>query len=156
MACLWTCTVSMIFIIGMIYFYARTYNNPIVKEYQKILSTPLRERYNKIVQERMMISVRGYVLGLILAVLIIWYNTTIKHMKMGNISLVCTVVATAFLTNYFYYMISPKSDWMLNHIDNQQLVKAWLAMYKEMQYSYHMGLVLGIVAVGIFAFAFRG
>ena len=74
---------------------------------------------------------------------------------MNNISLVCIVVATAFITNYFYYMLYPKSDWMLNHMNNQDEVKAWLLMYKEMQYNYHMGLVLGIIAVGIFAFAFR-
>jgi hypothetical protein len=28
-------------------------------------------------------------------------------------------------------------------------------MYREMQYNYHMGLVLGIIAVGILGFAFR-
>jgi hypothetical protein len=52
-------------------------------------------------------------------------------------------------------MLSPKSDWMLNYMSNPQEVKAWLLMYREMQFNYHMGLVLGIIAVGIFAFAFR-
>jgi len=28
-------------------------------------------------------------------------------------------------------------------------------MYKEMQYNYHFGMVVGIVAVGVLAFAFR-
>jgi hypothetical protein len=44
---------------------------------------------------------------------------------------------------------------MLNHVKDEEQVKAWLIMYKEMQYNYHMGLVLGIIAVGVFAFAFR-
>jgi hypothetical protein len=74
---------------------------------------------------------------------------------MNTISLVCTVMATAFLTNYFYYMLSPKSDWMLNHMDNQEEVKAWLQMYRGMQYNYHMGMALGIIAVGVLAYAFR-
>jgi uncharacterized membrane protein YkgB len=52
-------------------------------------------------------------------------------------------------------MLYPKSDWMLNHMHNQQEVRAWLQMYRIMSYSYHMGLVLGILAVGILAFAFR-
>ena len=73
---------------------------------------------------------------------------------MSTSALVCTVIATAFLTNYFYYMLHPKSDWMLNHMNNQEEVKAWLLMYREMSYNYHMGLTLGIIAVGILAFAF--
>ena len=74
---------------------------------------------------------------------------------MGTTSLVCIVISTSFVTNYFYYSLSRKSDWMLNHMGTPEEVKAWLQMYKEMQYNYHMGLVLGIIAVGILAFAFR-
>jgi hypothetical protein len=74
---------------------------------------------------------------------------------MSATGLVCMATATTFLTNYFYYMLSPKSDWMLNHTSNQDQVKAWLQMYREMSFNYHAGLALGIVAVGIFAFAFR-
>jgi hypothetical protein len=74
---------------------------------------------------------------------------------MKSFSLVCTVMATCFLTNYFYYVLSPKSDWMLNHMKKQEEVNAWLQMYKSMQYNYHMGMALGIIAVAIFASAFR-
>ena len=74
---------------------------------------------------------------------------------MNSSSLVCAVMATCFLTNYFYYILSPKSDWMLNHINDKDQVKAWLQMYREMSFNYHAGLVLGILAVGILAFAFR-
>ena len=102
-----------------------------------------------------MISYKGYVLGVIISLGIIFYNLKIKGTKMSNSSLVCTVIATAFITNYFYYMLHPKSDWMLNHMGNQEEVKAWLQMYREMQYNYHMGITLGIIAVGILAFAFR-
>jgi hypothetical protein len=52
-------------------------------------------------------------------------------------------------------MLSPKSDWMLNHINNPEQTKLWLQMYRTMSVYYHIGLVLGIIAVGFFAFAFR-
>jgi hypothetical protein len=44
---------------------------------------------------------------------------------------------------------------MLNHMQDPEETKAWLAMYRGMQVYYHTGLVLGLVAVGTFAFAFR-
>ena len=155
MACAISCMVSAIFVIGMIYFYNLTDKSTIVKHYRSSLSSDLQKRYEKISKERTNISYQGYILGVILSLGIIFYNFKIKHSKMNVTSLVCIVIATAFVTNYFYYMLSPKSDWMLDHLQNKAEVKAWLLMYREMQYNYHMGLVLGIVAIGIFAFAFR-
>jgi hypothetical protein len=147
--------ISAVFVIGMIYFYNATDKSEITKRYKEILSPKLQERYERITKERRTISYYGYVLGVLISLVIIFYNLKIKGVKMNTISLVCTVMATAFLTNYFYYMLSPKSDWMLNHMDNQAEVKAWLQMYRGMQYNYHMGMALGIIAVGVLAYAFR-
>jgi uncharacterized membrane protein YkgB len=52
-------------------------------------------------------------------------------------------------------MLHPKSKWMLNYLNDKEQVKAWLQMYRTMQFNYHLGLVLGIIGVGVFAFAFR-
>jgi hypothetical protein len=155
MACTISCMISVIFVIGMIYFYNMSDKSAIVKHYKSSLSSDLQKRYEKIRKERTNISYQGYILGVILSLGIIFYNLKFKRSKMNTTSLVCTVVATAFITNYFYYMLSPKSDWMLNHMNNQEEVKSWLLMYRDMQYNYHMGLVLGIIAVGVLAFAFR-
>lgn len=149
MACRISCMISAVFIIGMIYFYYTTDKSTIVRQYKKSLSPDLQKRYDAIAQERMTISYQGYVAGFILSLFII------QGVKMSNFSLVCTVMATCFLTNYFYYMLHPKSDWMLNHVGNQEEVSAWLRMYREMQYNYHAGLVFGILGVGVLAFAFR-
>jgi hypothetical protein len=155
MACTISCMISAIFVIGMIYFYNMADKSAVVQHYKTSLSSDLQKRYEKITKERTNISYQGYVLGVVLSLGIIFYNLKIRGSKMNNTSLICTVVATAFVTNYFYYMLSPKTDWMLNHMNNQEEVKSWLLMYREMQYNYHMGLVLGIIAVGILAFAFR-
>ena len=155
MVCLTSCMISAVFVIGMIYFYNMTDKSKIVKMYKEHLPSDLQKRYDKIAKERMIISYYGYGLGLLLSLLIIFYNLRLKHVKMNTTALVCTVVATCFLTNYFYYMLSPKSDWMLNHVNSPEQVKAWLQMYREMSYNYHAGLALGIIAVGVLAFAFR-
>lgn len=155
MACTISCMISTVFIIGMIYFYNLTDKSVVVQQYKAKLSPELQQRYNAISKERMMISYQGYLLGFILSMGIIVYNRKLKGVKMSNSSLICTLMATCFLTNYFYYMLYPKSDWMLNHMNEHEEVHAWLKMYREMQYNYHAGLVLGILGVGILAFAFR-
>jgi hypothetical protein len=147
--------ISAVFVIGMIYFYHMTDKSAIVKHYKEMLSPELQKRYEKISQERRAISYYGYGLGLIFSLCLIFYYLQIKKVKMSASALVCMATATTFLTNYFYYMLSPKTDWMLNHMNKQEEVNAWLQMYKGMQYNYHMGMALGIVAVGIFASAFR-
>jgi len=150
MACCVSCAISFIFIIGMIYFYNATDKSEIIKQYKSTLSMDLQERYEKITSERKKISYHGYILGFLLSMAILSFRR-----KMNTFSLVCTVMATCFLTNYFYYMLSPKSDWMLNHTTNPDQVHAWLLMYRAMSYHYHLGIAFGIIAVGVFAFAFR-
>jgi len=150
MVCSISCAISCIFLIGMIYFYNATDKSDIVKQYKSTLPIDLQQRYENITAERKRISYHGYILGLFLSMVILYFRR-----KLNTTSLVCTIMATCFLTNYFYYMLSPKSDWMLNHTTNQDQVNAWLLMYRSMSYNYHLGIVFGIIAVGIFAFAFR-
>ena len=126
-----------------------------MRQYKASLSSDLKERYAKITEERKQISYQGYALGVLLSLLIIFYNYKVKKNPLSTMSLICIVIATSFITNYFYYMLHPKSDWMLDHLKSQQETHAWLLMYREMQYSFHAGLVLGIAAVGVLAFAFR-
>ena len=149
MACSISCAISCIFLIGMIYFYNATDKSDSVNQYKATLSKDLQQRYEKITAERRRISYQGYLLGLVLSMGILY--TARKR----NTSLVCTVMATCFLTNYFYYMLSPKTDWMLNHTTHQDQIQAWVIMYRHMSFHYHLGIVFGILAVGMFAFAFR-
>jgi uncharacterized membrane protein YkgB len=139
----------------MIYFYNATSKSEVVKQYKTRLPKDLQIRYETISRERMMISYYGYGLGVLLSLVIIFYNIKMKGKLLSNASLVCIVLSVSFFTNYFYYMLSPKTDWMLNHVKNPEETKAWLQMYREMQFNYHLGLVLGIIGVGVFAFAFR-
>jgi len=155
MVCAVSCMISTVFLIGMIYFYNMTDKSEIVKHYKSTLTSDLRKRYEKISEERKWISYYGYGLGLVFSLFVIYYSLKIKKERLNNTSLVCIVVATSFITNALFYMVYPKSDWMLEHISNKEQVKAWLQMYKSMSFYYHTGLILGIVAVGIFAFAFR-
>ena len=155
MPCSATCMIAAALIIAMIYFQNATSKSKIVQEYKKQLPSNLQNLYEKISAERLRLNYYGYTLGLVLSLIIILYNYTSKRNKLTNTSLVCLVSVVSFLTNYFYYILSPKSTYMLDHINSPEQTKAWLAMYREMQYNYHLGFVIGVVAVGVLAFAFR-
>jgi hypothetical protein len=156
MPCLTTCLISTGLIISMIYFQNATRKSKIVEEYKKQLPSNLQNLYEKISRERLRINYYGYILGLILSVIIILYNYSFTNRsKLTNTSLICLVIIISFFTNYFYYILSPKTTYMLEHINSPEQTKAWLIMYREMQYNYHMGLVIGVVAVGVLAFGFR-
>ena len=104
MVCSVSCSISTIFIIGMIFFYNATNKNETVQQYKSTLNAGQREIYDKIAKERLNISIQGYVLGFILSLLIIMYNY--KNKRMRSSAVVCMVLATSFLTNYFYYKLS--------------------------------------------------
>jgi uncharacterized protein YacL len=155
MPCSTSCIIATALIIGMIYFQNATTKSKIVQEYKKQLPSNLQNLYEKLTIERLHINYYGYTLGLILSLIIIAYNYNLKNNKLNTTSLVCLTIVVSFFTNYFYYILSPKSTYMLQHINSPEQTKAWLIMYREMQYNYHFGLVLGIIAVGFLAFAFR-
>jgi uncharacterized protein YacL len=153
MVCSFSCIIATVFMLGMIYFYNATRKNKTVLNYRAQLPPNLRDVYDKISLERLYISIKGYILGLMLSLFIIYYN--LQKKRLSSPPIVCIVLATTFLTNYFFYILSPKTDWMLNHITDAEQTQAWLKMYQTMQYYYHMGMVLGIVGVGVLAYAFR-
>ena len=139
----------------MFYMTHLTSKNEVIEKYRKSLPTSLVQTYDSITRERTIIYYTGYVLGLVLAIIIITYNTVIRKEKVTSLSLVCTIVGFAFIVNYFYYILTPKSKWMLNEIRTPEETKAWLEMYKSMGFYYHSGLLLGLVAIGTLGYAFR-
>jgi hypothetical protein len=127
----------------------------IILKYKSQLPENLQKIYEQITNERTSIYYQGYVIGFILSLFIILGNVYSEHKMLSTTSMLCLVLATSFITNYFYYTLSPKKNWMLNYIKTPDQTKAWLQMYRRMQVYYHTGLVLGIIAVVIFAHAFR-
>jgi hypothetical protein len=151
--CPWTCLASAALIIGMIYFHFITNKSKIVQQYRQNLPSGLQQLYDKISVERMNLCFQGYTLGFVISLIFIGYNS--MKQKWSTSTMVCSTILITFTVNYFYYLLSPKSDWMLNKINNGEQARAWLHMYREMQTNYHTGMLLGIIAVGVFAAAFR-
>ncbi len=153
--CTISCVISTVFLIGMIYMNYSVAKSQIILKYKSQLPENLQHIYERITNERTTIYYKGYVLGFIISLFIILGNVYSEHTILSTTSMICIVLATSFITNYFYYTLSPKKNWMLNYIKTPEQTKAWVQMYRGMQVYYHTGLVLGIIAVAIFAYAFR-
>jgi uncharacterized protein YacL len=154
MPCKISCAISAIFRIGMIFMTFATTQNDIIAKYEMQLPEELHVTYQNIVKDRLQNYYVGYILGFILAIIVIFYNMNVRKIPASNLSMVCLVVSLSFLVNYFYYILAPKKDWMLNHVKTPEQTRAWLEMYRGMQFYYHSGIVLGLLGVGAFAFAF--
>lgn len=153
--CKLSCAVSLVFIIGMVYMMYSINQSDIIKNYEKSLSEELLPVYKKISQERTSIYYYGYFLGFILALIFIVYNSRVKKVPLSSMPLVCIVISISFFTNYFYYILSPKTTYMTDHLQTPEEIQTWGKMYRGMQKYYHTGLVLGLISIGAFGFAFR-
>ena len=70
---------------------------------------------------------------------------------LSNNSMMCVVGAVTLTVNYFYYMLAPKSDYMVLHLNKREQREEWQKINRYMQVKYHVGLLLGIVAAMLFA-----
>jgi hypothetical protein len=155
MVCGITCLVSLIMVFAMVYMMSAIQSSGIAQKYQAQLPPDLQDVYKKIADERARIYYFGYSLGFVLAAVIIIYNVRVIKNKLPVATMVCLAVVVSFLTSYFYYILTPKTAWMLESIKSPDQTEAWLKMYRGMQVYYHSGIVLGTVAVGVFALSFR-
>ena len=153
--CSITCMFSAILIIAMIVMTNSISSGKTIQNYEKELPPHLKKTYEEIKDERTRIFYFGYAFGFILALMLILYNTQIRKNKMEWRTMVCLTISVSFIANYFYYILTPKTKWMLDELENKDQTKAWLKMYKSMQGYYHGGLAFGIAAIGLMAFAFR-
>jgi hypothetical protein len=131
------------------------YKKGVTNKYYDNLSDDAKQAYKNIVNERMQIYNQGFILGFFVSLIFLYYNKYVKEEKLTLYQTICIVLAVMFVVNYFYYILSPKSDWMLNHVNSKRDVKNWLKLYKHMQRYYYSGLLLGLIAVIALNMAFK-
>lgn len=62
----------------------------------------------------------------------------------------CMFVGSAFLTQYFWYILSPKTDWMVTILKTPEQREEWRDVYREYQRTAHVAVIIGLA--GYFAF----
>ena len=156
--CATSCGIAATLLAGMAYCTYMGNRTQLIKDYLRTLTPDQQQTYAKIVEERRGIYLRGFGLGLLLSALLLGIHH--QYSAMSRTGLLCSVTAITLATNYFYYVLSPKSDWMVLHFknnnnnNNHSDAANWLRVYRGMQVNYHVGLVLGIAGTVLLSNAF--
>ena len=152
--CTTSCGIAATLIAGMAYCTYMGNRSQLVTDYMRTLTADQQQTYAKIVEERRGIYLRGFGLGLLLSTILLGIHH--QYLTMSRTVLLCNVAAITLATNYFYYVLSPKSDWMVLHFNtnNDSDAANWLRVYRGMQVNYHVGLVLGIAGTILLSNAF--
>ena len=148
-----TCAITAIFLIANIFVMFSSMN--INKDYfYTTLDDELINRYENIIRERRNIYYTGFILGILLSFILL-AGIHSRNIRLDKISAICLVGSVTFITNYLYYIVYPKSDYMVLHLDNKEQRQEWLELNKSMKNRVHLGFVLGIIAVMVFANVYK-
>ena len=135
------CIIAIVLFIANIYVMITCGESNEKEAFYKTLNPSLKKRYENIIEERKSIYFKGFGLGIILSAIVILSCNTRKPVHMA-----CLAGAITFSITYLFYIIHPKSDYMILHLTTEKERSAWLDIYRSMQLKYHMGLVIGIAA----------
>jgi uncharacterized membrane protein YkgB len=154
MVCGITCFFAIAIIASMFIMTFLTKRNAHVVEYRKSLAPELQVVYDSIVEERTNLSMTGYAIGLFFAVIFIFFTSRTR--KLAVSAMVCLAVLISFIVHHMYYMMSPKSKYMVSYLQTKEEKENWLKVNRTMQFNYHLSFLLGVTGVGVLAYAFRG
>ena len=145
------CLLGFVLLGGMLYTMSVGKNNKVFKDFNATLNEDQKKKYREIASERLNLYLQGLFLGLIVAVLAM-------RLKLGKVfkaktPKVCAFVVIALVITHVYYMGMNKSSYMLNHLENQEQVNAWLEIYKHMKTRKLIGMLIGVLGYVLVAWA---
>jgi hypothetical protein len=105
-----------------------------------------QKQYEDIIIMRRNIYMKGLVLGVIIALSITFVFPPLK--KTNRSGRLFLAVSITFFVNYFYYILHPKDKYMIEILNTKEENESWLAIYKTMQFRYHIGFLFGLAAAG--------
>lgn len=148
MPCVSQCGLAIIIIIAQFYKMITCYKSPVFMEFIKTLDNNQAKMYQSVMYERMSLYVQGQMLGLVIGLCLLYFayvnrnkqNSAIKYFNVCGLVFVITVVS------YLYYSLSPKTTYMLNHLNTREQNDRWLDIYKEMKNCSITSFLVGIIA----------
>lgn len=154
MVCVFTCGISLLFLISMLFMTFGIDNAEIKKKFISKLSSDEKKQYELIIEERRSIYLTGFILGIVIAFLIASYVHYRCFAQINLTILLCLTGCSCFFTTYFYYILkSKKNNLMVIQLNSVEKREEWAHIYRAMQYNYHIGLFFGLIAVILFIYS---
>ena len=141
------CAIGIAFIIGM---FMTAFSCRVKKERKEFIDSLTTEQlriYENIKSQRWNIFLNASLVGILMGVVAIFIYT--QSFTSNPTTAACLFLSIAFIVQYFYYILSPKNNWMITTLNTEQQRKEWRDVYKVYQNTYHLGLLLGLI--GYFA-----
>jgi len=139
MACSPYCFLAVGFIIATLSTCCLSNKN--IQDFYANLNSNQKRIKDEINLERLKIYITGILFGCV--------NATLFYMfinKNGKAKL-CLLLSIILATSYFYYILTPKSKYMVSYLEDKEQISKWLKIYKQMQYNYHLGFLLGMSSI---------
>lgn len=111
------------------------------KEFLHSLDDGQKTIYELVKKERMKIYAWGTMLGIVVSIFVLFMTKLRNAFYRGF-----AVMTISLGIQYFFYTLSPKKYSMVEILDNETQRREWNEVYREYQWSYHMGIVVGLVA----------
>ena len=142
MNCQISCYIVIVLTTAMLYLKLFSNKNNIVSAFEKSLPSELQSKYQQLAEERKNIHIKGMIYGLVLAFILLFLLKNIKNR-------VCFVLAIMLIFSHLYYILVPKSDYIILYLNDYHDRNRWLAVYKHMQNNYYFGIIIGLIIVMI-------
>ena len=129
---------------SMLYVMFNPNKTKIINSFIEILNPKQKNIDKQIIKERLNIYITGIIIGLIVGFI---------YLDMTKKSVVRTCVFTTLVLSItiIFYMMIPKTTYMVQHLKTTEQFNKWIDVYKEMQYRNYMGFILGIISYLILA-----
>ena len=144
MICMTECLLSAAFIGANAMLLIADTSDSEYKKLYKSLSDEKKLAFDKIKRERIYIWIKASLFAIFVS---ITFSKFQHYLFDSNVLFNKSCINTLIFygVQHLVYMLYPKSDWELNHIENNSQAKMWLSKYNSMQNKWYIGFVLGIV-----------
>jgi uncharacterized protein YacL len=150
-----SCIISLTLLLSMIFTSVLSspyFTKKVDHNLKKTLDDNQAKEYQKIVSERLTLYFYGIAIGVVVGLIVIsvlrcLYKTTLMNS-------ICWGIVTLFIVLHLYYILSPKSKYMVTILNTQEQRDEWIKVYRTMQYrhygSFACALVITLLLLAVF------
>lgn len=128
------CLIAFALLFGSVYTNLSCINCETMVKYRQSLDNELAEKNKQIIKERINIYYMGAFIGLVLALVYYFISKDYNW---------CIFASIIVIVNAFYYVLAPKSLYMIEVLKTDEQRQLWTKVYRMMQFRYVSGILLG-------------